>query len=216
MALHHPQHPHERQGHCEGDEGQQPVVGQHDRSDDQHESTVQQPRHATPGEELGERLHVGCHTGNQGTTPLFAVVGEAQLMDVRDHAHPEVVERPFAAPSEAKHGGALTERAEDDGRGSDAAEASHETHAHTIRRDPVVDRLLDRDGDHHSAGRTEDREREGQRETLAQPGRLVDAAAEDVSGTEAAAELFVLHQPPPLGASVAPARSTSKASMMER
>ena len=73
-----------RKRNGEGDERKQPVVGEHGDPDDDHQRAAAHPRHATPLEELRQRLDVGRDPGDQPATTLFVVVSEAEMVDVVD------------------------------------------------------------------------------------------------------------------------------------
>ena len=115
VALDDAQDERQRGGEGEGDEGETPVVGQHHGADEEHQRSVEQPRHAAPLEELGQRLDVARHAGDQGATTLLVVVGEAEPVDVADQPAAQVVQRLLAACAEAHDGVALGDPGDDEG-----------------------------------------------------------------------------------------------------
>ena len=122
-ALHGVEHEGQRRGHDEGDDGQQPVVGQHHAGDGEHQRAVEQPRQAAPGEELGERLDVAGHPGDERALPLLVVVGDAQPVDVLEQAHAQRVQRLLAARAEPGDGRALADRGDHDDHQADRGSA---------------------------------------------------------------------------------------------
>ncbi|CAB4851780.1 unannotated protein [freshwater metagenome] len=107
MALYALQHQCQRCGGDESNDRQHPVVGQHHGSDKQHQGPVEQPGETTPLEELGERLDVAGDASDQRSLSLFAVVGDAEAVDVFEETHPQSVQGLLAATAQAEDSGAL-------------------------------------------------------------------------------------------------------------
>ena len=216
VALDEPQHDGQRRRHGEGDEGQDPVIGQHDGGDHQHQRTVEQPGQATPLEELGEGLDVARHAGDQRPPPLLVVVGQADAVDVRDQAGPEVVERLLGPLAQADDGLALGDAGDDERNGGDTGQRDDQPDAHALRgHDAAIDGLLQQDRHDDPAGGADGRQQPGQTETLAQHRRLLQSPVDGVHAGEPADRLGHQAAPPatPAGSS---ARSLSNASTRAR
>ncbi len=141
----------ETQGCChrEGDQGENPVVGQHHPGDEEHQGAIEQPCQTAPLEELGQGLDIAGDAGDQGTLSLLAVVGDAEAVDVLEQAHPQAVERLLGPQPEAQHCCALSPRGDDDADDGHRPQDGHGVHLHRPAREAAVDGLLDDDGGDH-------------------------------------------------------------------
>ena len=134
VALDDAQDDRQRRGEGEGDEGENPVVGQHHGADEEHQRAVEQPRHAAPLEELGQRLDVARHPGDEGATALLVVVGEAEPVDVADQPAAQVEQRLLAARAETHDRLALGDPGDDEGDGGDQRRARRRSRRGRPRR----------------------------------------------------------------------------------
>ena len=116
MALHRAQHQRKRGSNSQRDDRQQPVVREHHGSDNHHQCAVENPCESTPGKELSEGLDIGGDSRNERPTTFVVVIGDAQPVDVSDHANPELIERPLAAEAKPLHRRPLRERRDHNGR----------------------------------------------------------------------------------------------------
>ena len=91
MALHRTQHQRKRGSNAQRNDRQQPVVREHHCGDNHHKRGVKNPCESAPREELGEGLDIGGDSRNQCATTLVVVIGNAQPVDVSDHANPELI-----------------------------------------------------------------------------------------------------------------------------
>ena len=163
-----------------------PVVGQHHGADEQHQRAVEQPRHPAPLEELGERLDVARHPGDECATALLVVIGEAEPVDVADQPPAQVEQGLLAARAEAHDRLALGDPRDDQRDGGDDAENADETDAHAlVADDAAVDRLLQQDRHDDPPDGADDGQQPRDAESLAQDRRLLEAAADRVHRREA-------------------------------
>ena len=125
-----------------------------------------QPGQTAPLEELRQRLDVAGDASHQTPTTLVVVVGQAQLVDVADQPHPEVVQRALAAHAEPE--GRVPKATPEMTTAMAAAIAiwTMTSMSTPSLGEPTVDGLLDQDRHHHPARCADRREQPGQTEPL--------------------------------------------------
>ena len=212
MPLHGAEHDREWRGDGERDEGEDPVVGQHDGGNHQHQRTVEQPRQATPLEELGQRLDVAGDAGDERAASLLVVVGEADAWMCEIEARPQFVERLLRALPEPDDRLPLGDASDREGDAGDRRQRGDERDVHAAG-DAAVDGLLQEDGDDDPACRPDGGEAPGDPQPMAQHRRFVQAAADRVHRPEPPD--WFGHDPPPTTAP-ADSRSASNASTSAR
>ena len=195
MALHLVQHEAQRCRHSERHQRQHPVVRQHDAGHHEHQRAVQQPGQRTPREELRQRLDVAGDTCHQSAFPFFAVVGDAQPMDVLEQAHAKSVQRFLAAIPKTRNGRPLADRGYCDHDQPDEGQHSDGPDANLIWVEAAVDGLLHQDGHRDAAQRTHHGQRQGEPDAGLQRGRFLHPAANGLDRRPAAHRLA--HPPPP-------------------
>ena len=153
------------------DQRQLPRVDRHHDQRPDDERAVHHPADRAPVHEAGERLDVARHARDQHAPLGLVLLGDAEPVDVLEHAHPERVQRALGGADEPEVRDAGEDHEHDhadrgagagpgDERGVEAVGAEH----------PLVEHLLDGHGDEQLPGRHRHREQEAHDDALADLG----------------------------------------------
>jgi hypothetical protein len=139
------QHEHHREDRDDRDQRQAPVVGRHDHGDREDDGGVDEPRHATPRQELGELLDVARHPRHQRATPLVGLGRQRKTVDVPEGPRPKRAQRRLAGLDEAPPREPPGERRPDHQHEPERSEDGQRARLHAAVDEAAVEDLLDQD-----------------------------------------------------------------------